>query len=182
MNPLRIAVVVGSIRQDSYSRRFAQALARLAPDDVEFDFIRIDDLPHYNQDHDGHDAPETQRLKRAIEAADGVLFVTPEYSRSIPGVLKNALDLGARPYGQSKWAGKPAAAVGVSPGAMAGSMAVQHLRNVLAAMDMRTLAGPEMYIHWQDGLVDAEGRVGEGARAFAQHFMDTFIGWVRRFA
>ena len=115
MSALRIAVVVGSIRKDSYNRRFAEALARLAPAGVEFNFLRIDDLPHYNQDDDNDNAPEVKRFKAEVEAADGVLFVTPEYNRSFSGVLKNAIDQASRPYGQSKWKGKPAAIVSVSP-------------------------------------------------------------------
>ena len=181
MSALRIAVVVGSIRKDSYNRRFAEALARLAPAGVEFNFLRIDDLPHYDQDDDNDNAPEVKRFKAEVEAADGVLFVTPEYNRSFSGVLKNAIDQASRPYGQSKWMGKPAAIVSVSPSPLSASMAAQHLRNVVAALGMPTLNLPEMYIQWKDGLVDANGDIGPASREFAQTFVNSFVDWVRRF-
>ena len=181
MSALRIAVVVGSIRKDSYNRRFAEALARLAPAGVEFNFLRIDDLPHYDQDDDADNAPEVRRLKAEVEAADGVLFVTPEYNRSYSGVLKNAIDQASRPYGQAKWKGKPAAIVTVSYGPLSGAMAAQHLRNVVAALGMPTLNLPEMYIQWKDGLVDANGDIGPASREFAQTFVNAFVDWVRRF-
>ena len=179
--PLNIAVVVGSIRKDSFNRRFAEALARLAPEGVQFNFLRIDDLPHYDQDQDGDNAPEVRRLKAEVEAADGVLFVTPEYNRSYSSVLKNAIDHASRPYGHSKWKGKPAAIVTLSPGPLSGSMAAQHLRNVLAVLDMPTLNQPEMYVQWKDGLVDEQGKVGPASQAFAQNFVDAFVAWVHRF-
>ena len=181
MSALRIAVVVGSIRKDSYNRRFAEALARLAPAGVEFNFLRIDDLPHYDQDDDNDNAPEVKRFKAEVEAADGVLFVTPEYNRSFSGVLKNAIDQASRPYGQSKWNGKPAAIVSVSPSPLSASMAAQHLRNVVAVLGMPTLNLPEMYIQWKDGLVDPNGDIGPASREFAQTFVNAFVDWVRRF-
>ena len=181
MTPLHIAVVVGSIRKDSYNRRFAEALARLAPEGVKFDFLRIDDLPHYNQDDDADNAPEVKRLKAEVEAADGVLFVTPEYNRSFSGVLKNAIDHASRPYGKSKWKGKPAAIVAVSPSPLSASMAAQHLRNVVAVLDMPILSQPEMYIQWKEGLLDADGNIGPASRDFAQSFVNNFVAWVRRF-
>ena len=180
-SPLNIAVVVGSIRKDSYNRRFAEALAKLTPEGVKFNFLRIDDLPHYDQDDDADNAPEVRRFKAEVEAADGVLFVTPEYNRSYSGVLKNAIDQASRPYGQAKWKGKPAAIVTVSYGPLSGAMAAQHLRNVLAVLDMPTLNQPEMYLQWKDGLVDEQGNVGPASKDFAQNFVDTFVAWVRRF-
>lgn len=180
-NKVQIAVLVGSIREDSFNRRFAEALARLAPAGVDFHFLRIDDLPHYDQDDDADNAPEVRRLKAEVESADGVLFLTPEYNRSYSGVLKNAIDHASRPYGQAKWKGKPAAIVTVSPGPLAGAMAAQHLRNVLAVLDMPTLNQPEMYIQWKDGLLDEQGQIGAASRDFAQRFVDAFVAWVRRF-
>src|SRR6478752_1135985 len=138
----KIAVVVGSIRRESFNQQLAQALAKMAPQGFEFAFSRIDDLPLYNQDDDKAQAPSVLRLKGELTAAQGVLFVTPEYNRSIPGVLKNAIDHASRPYGQSAWNGKPAGIVGITPGTMGTSMAQQHLRNVLANQDMPTLAQP----------------------------------------
>ena len=182
MSKYRIAVVVGSLRKDSFNRQLATALARLAPQDFEFQQVRLDDLPLYNQDDDGNQAESVRRLKGEIAAAQGVLFVTPEYNRSFPGVLKNALDHASRPYGQSAWAGKPAGVIGASVGAIGTSMAQQHLRNVLAYLDMPTLGQPEAFIHAKDGLFDAEGNIGEASRAFLQGWMDKYVAWVKRHA
>ncbi|MBN9339015.1 MAG: NAD(P)H-dependent oxidoreductase, partial [Comamonadaceae bacterium] len=146
MGTYRIAVVVGSLRKDSFNRQLATALARLAPQDFAFQQVRIDDLPLYNQDDDGAPAEAVRRFKAEIAGAQGVLFVTPEYNRSIPGVLKNALDQGSRPYGQSAWAGKPAGVIGTSIGAIGTALAQQHLRNVLAYLDMPTLGQPEAFV------------------------------------
>ena len=182
MSALRIAVVVGSIRKESFNRQFAEAFVKLAPADFKFSFVRIDDLPLYDQDSDAAPAvPAVARLRDEIKAADAVLFVTAEYNRSIPGVLKNAIDHASRPWGQSKWKGKPAAIVSVSPSPLSASMAAQHLRNVLAVLDMPTLNQPEMYLQWKDGLVDEQGNVGPASKDFAQNFVDTFVAWVRRF-
>ena len=179
MSELRIAVVVGSIRKDSYNRRFAEALARLAPAGVEFNFLRIDDLPHYDQDDDNDNAPEVKRFKAEVEAADGVLFVTPEYNRSFSGVLKNAIDHASRPWGKSVWGGKPEGVVGVSVGAAGTCMAQQHLRNVLAYLDMPTLGQPEMFLQWKEGLVQG-GAIGPDSKEFAQKYVDAFAAWVKK--
>ena len=179
MSTYRIAVVVGSLRKDSFNRKLATALARLAPQDFEFQQVRIDDLPLYNQDDDGNQAEAVRRLKGEIAAAQGVLFVTPEYNRSIPGVLKNALDHGSRPYGQSCWAGKPAGVVGTSIGAIGTALAQQHLRNVLAYLDMPTLGQPEAFVHAKDGLFDADGNISEASRAFLQGWVDKYVAWVK---
>ena len=156
------------------------ALARLAPPDVKFTQLRIDDLPLYNQDDDGQQAASVLRLKEEVKAAHGVLFVTPEYNRSVPGVLKNAIDHASRPYGQSAWAGKPAGVIGASVGAIGTAMSQQHLRNVLAYLDMPTLGQPEAFIHAKDGLFDADGNVGEGSRKFLQGWVDRYVAWVRQ--
>jgi len=182
MAQLNIAVVVGSLRKESFNRQLATALARLAPQDVKFTQLRIDDLPLYNQDDDGQQAASVQRFKGEIKAADGVLFVTAEYNRSIPGVLKNAIDHASRPYGQSAWAGKPAGVIGVSVGAIGTALSQQHLRNVLAYLDMPTLGQPEGFIHAKDGLFDADGNVGEGSRKFLQGWVDAYVAWVKKHA
>ena len=182
MGTYRIAVVVGSLRKDSFNRQLATALARLAPADFAFQQVRIDDLPLYNQDDDGAPAEAVRRFKAEIAGAQGVLFVTPEYNRSIPGVLKNALDQGSRPYGQSAWAGKPAGVIGTSIGAIGTALAQQHLRNVLAYLDMPTLGQPEAFVHAKDGLFDADGHIGEASRAFLQGWMDKYVAWVKRHA
>lgn len=178
MSTYNIAVVVGSLRKDSFNRRFAEALVKLAPADFQFNFIRIDDLPLYNQDDDDNPAPQVARLREEIKAADGVLFVTPEYNRSFPGVLKNAIDHASRPWGKSVWKGKPAAVAGVSISPIGAAMAQQHLRNVLAVLHMPTLNQPEMYIQWKDGLVQ-DGAIDPDSKDFVQGFVDAFVAWVK---
>lgn len=180
MTPLNVAVVVGSIRKDSCNRQFAQALVRLFPADAKAHFLRIDDLPLYDQDSDAQPpAPAVARLRQEVAAADGVLFVTPEYNRSIPGVLKNAIDQASRPWGQSKWAGKPAAVAGVSIGAVGTAVAQAHLHSVLSFLAMPQMGQPEMYIQWKDGLVE-DGQIGPASREHVQKFVDAFLDWVRR--
>ena len=180
--PLRIAVVVGSLHATSINRRVAEAMTRLAPDDLEFHFPAIGDLPLYRQDDDAHPAAAVVRFKGEIASSQGLLFATPEYNRSIPGVLKNAIDHASRPYGQSAWQGKPAAVFGVSPGAAGTAMAQQHLRNVLAYLDVPTLGQPELFLQWKEGLVTPEGDIGEASRTFLQDWMGRFAAWVRRHA
>lgn len=180
MSQLNIAVVVGSIRKDSYNRQFAEALVKLLPADVKAHFLRIDDLPPYDQDSDaGAPVASVARLRQEVATADGVLFVTPEYNRSIPGVLKNAIDQASRPWGQSKWAGKPAAVAGVSIGAVGTAVAQAHLRSVLGFLAMPELGQPEMYIQWKDGLVE-NGQIGAASREHVQNFVNAFVDWVRR--
>src|SRR3954470_9820194 len=179
----RIAVVVGSLRRDSFNKQLAGALAKLVPSDVEFAPVRIDDLPLYNQDDDAKQAEPVRRLKSEIAAAQGVLFVTPEYNRSVPGVLKNAIDNASRPYGQSAWAGKPAAVVGISVGAIGTALAQQHLRTILAYLDMPTLGQPEAFIGNREGLFNDKGQIGpEDTRKFLQTWMDKYVAWVKTHA
>ena len=180
MSQLQILVIVGSLRKESFNQQLATAIARLAPADVSFQHARIDDLPLYNQDDDAHPAAAVNRLKDAVTAAHGVLFVTPEYNRSIPGVLKNAIDHASRPYGQSAFAGKPAGVIGVSVGAAGTALAQQHLRNILAYLDMPTLNQPEAFIQTKDGLFDAAGGIGADSREFLQGWMDRYVAWVRQ--
>ena len=180
MTQINIAVIVGSLRKNSFNRQLATALARLAPQDVTFTQLRIDDLPLYNQDDDGQQAASVQRLKGEVKAAHGVLFVTAEYNRSIPGVLKNAIDHASRPYGQSVWAGKPAGVIGASVGAVGTALSQQHLRNVLAYLDMPTLGQPEAFIHAKDGLFDADGNVGAASREFLQGWVNKYVAWVKQ--
>jgi chromate reductase len=175
----QIAIVVGSLRRDSFNRKLADAITRLAPADVEFKQLRIDDLPLYNQDDDANPAEAVKRLKAEVRAANGVLFITPEYNRSVPGVLKNAIDHASRPYGDSAWVGKPAGVIGVSIGAIGTALAQQHLRNTLAYLDMPTLGQPEAFVHAKDGLFNPDGTIGEGSRKFLQGFVDALVAWVR---
>jgi chromate reductase len=182
MSQYQIAVIVGSLRKDSMNRKLADAIVKLAPSDFSFKQIEIGDLPLYNQDDDANQAASVKRLKSEVAAASGVLFVTPEYNRSMPGVLKNALDHGSRPYGQSAWAGKPAGVLGVSPGAAGTAMAQQHLRNVLSYLDMPTLTQPEAFLQMKDGFFDENGEIGEHSRKFLQNWMDKYVAWVKKHA
>jgi chromate reductase len=182
MNRYPIAVFVGSLRKDSLNRKLARALARLAPPDFSFDLVRIDDLPLYNQDEDARPAEAVKRMKAQVSAARGLLFITPEYNRSIPGVLKNAIDHASRPYGQSVWAGKPAGVLGVSIGAIGTAVAQQHLRAILAYLDVPTLGQPEVFLHVTDELFDATGSIGPASRPFLQGWMDRYSDWVRAHA
>ena len=180
MAQLPIGVVVGSLRKDSLNRRLVDAVAKLAPAELSFQHLRIDDLPLYNQDDDANQAPEVQRLKSEIHGAHGLLFVTPEYNRSIPGVLKNAIDHASRPYGDSAWAGKPAGLIGASVGAVGTAVAQQTLRAILGYLDMPTLGQPEVFIHAREGFFDAQGGIAsDGSRMFLQGWMDRYAAWVK---
>lgn len=177
-----IAVIVGSLRRDSFNRKLADALAKLAPSEFSFEQVPIGDLPLYNQDDDAQPAESVKRFKAAIAAAQGLLFVTPEYNRSMPGVLKNAIDHASRPYGQSVWKGKPAGIIGVSVGAIGTALAQQHLRNVLAYLDVPTLGQPEAFIQAKEGLFDEAGNIGAASRQFLQDWMNQYVAWVKRHA
>jgi chromate reductase, NAD(P)H dehydrogenase (quinone) len=183
MSQYQIAVVVGSLRRDSFNRKLATALTRLAPSDFSFKQLQIDDLPLYNQDDDANQAASVKRLKSEIQASQGLLFVTAEYNRSIPGVLKNAIDNASRPYGQSAWAGKPAGVIGISVGAIGTALAQQHLRNVLAYLDVPTLGQPEAFLQAKDGLFDDAGNIGNAdTKKFLQGWMDSYVAWVKKHA
>lgn len=179
MAEYKIAVLVGSLRKGSHNQALAHALEKLAADKAVFSYVEIGDLPLYNQDFDKDYPSQGVRLKQQIRDADAVLFVTPEYNRSVPGVLKNAIDLGSRPYGDSAFAGKPAAVIGASVGVIGTALAQQHLRNILAYLDMPVLGQPEAFLHFKEGLIDAHGTISnEGTKDFLQGFVDTFIAWV----
>ena len=177
-----IGVVVGSLRKDSLNNKLAHALTKLAPAEFAFKFIPINDLPLYDQDADGHPADSVKNFKAEIKSMNGILFVTPEYNRSIPGVLKNAIDQGSRPYGQSAWAGKPAGIIGTSIGTMGTCMAQQHLRNILAYLDMPTMGQPEAFVFAKEGLFDDKGNIGADSKEFMQKWMNSFLSWVKTHA
>jgi chromate reductase len=182
MNQYTIALVVGSLRRDSLNQKLANALIPLAPAEFSFKPLKIDDLPLYDQDDDAHQAPSVLRLKEELSQAQGLLFVTPEYNRSIPGVLKNAIDHGSRPYGKNSWAGKPAGVLGASIGAIGTALAQQHLRNVLAYLDAPTLGQPEVFLQIKDGFFDDDGNVNTGSRDFLQTWMNRYVEWVKKHA
>lgn len=180
MSQYTIAVIVGSLRKESFNRKLAHAAAKLAPPEFSFRHVGIGDLPLYNQDDDANQPAAAVRLKDEIKAAQGVLFVTPEYNRSIPGLLKNAIDHASRPYGESAWTGKPAGILGVSVGTIGTALAQQHLRNMTAYLDMPTLGQPEAFIQVKEGLFDENGDIGPGSRDFLQKWMDRYTAWVKK--
>jgi chromate reductase len=183
MSQYKIAVVVGSLRRESHNKQLAAAMGKLATPDLVFETVRIDDLPLYNQDDDGAPPPPVTRLKAAIGTAAGVIFVTPEYNRSVPGVLKNAIDHASRPYGQSAWAGKPAGILGISIGQIGSACAQQHLRAILGYLDMPTLGQPEVFLTAKEGFFNAAGEVAdERTRKFLQGWMEKYAAFVQQHA
>lgn len=177
-----LAVVVGSNRRDSINRKLALALAKLGADKFDANFVRIDHLPMFNQDLEGSLPPEVVRYKNELAQADGILIVTPEHDRSIPAVLKNAIDWGARPYGQNSWAGKPAFITGTSPGAIGSALAQQHLRSVMVSLGT-FLQGGEAYVTFKPNLIDEHDNIAdESTRKFLQGFIDRFAFLVERLA
>jgi chromate reductase, NAD(P)H dehydrogenase (quinone) len=182
MSQYQVGLVVGSLRRDSFNRQLADAVTKLAPEELSFKSLEIGDLPLYNQDDDDNPAEQVKRLKREISESAAILFVTPEYNRSVPGVLKNALDHASRPYGQSAWEGKPAGVIGTSIGAIGTAVAQQHLRISMAYLDMVAMGQPEVFIHVQEGMFDNERAVSGDTRDFLQGWMDKYVAWVKRHA
>lgn len=176
----KVAVIVGSLRKDSWTKKVARTLVELAPESLLFNVVQTRDLAVYDADLDEADPPVPwTEFRRAVQAMDGVLFVTPEYNRSIPGGLKNALDVGSRPRGHSAWRGKAAGIVSLSPGKLGAFGANHHLRQSLVFLDMPTLQQPEVYLGGVADLFDAEGRMtNEGTREFLAKFMVAFASWV----
>ena len=174
-----IAVFVGSLRKESLNRKLAKALAELAPSSLKLEIVEIGQLPLYNQDFDEDPSSVYVEFRARVRAADGVLFVTPEYNRSVPGALKNALDVASRPYGQSAWNGKPGAVISASPGAIGGFGANHHLRQSLVFLNVPAMQQPEAYIGGADKLFDASGKLAnDGTRKFLQQFIEAFANWV----
>jgi len=183
MSQYQIAAIVGSLRRDSINRKLANALVKLGPADFSFKLLEIGDLPLYNQDDDANQAEPVVRLKSEVKGASGLIFVTPEYNRSVPGVLKNALDNASRPYGQSAWAGKPAGVLGASIGTIGSALAQQHLRNMLAYLDVPTMGQPEVFLQVKEGFFDEAGNLASPDTAkFLQGWMDRYVAWVKRHA
>ncbi|MEB0077504.1 NAD(P)H-dependent oxidoreductase [Pseudomonas sp. CCI3.2] len=176
----KIAVLVGSLRKDSINRKVALALAALAPETLELKIIEIGDLPLYNEDIDAGNPPAAYvAFRQQLMAADAFLFVTPEYNRSVPGVLKNAIDVGSRPYGQSAWGGgKPGAVVSASPGAVGGFGANHHLRQFLVFLNVPCMQQPEAYLGNAGVFFDESGTLSEKTKPFLQAFIDAFAVWV----
>lgn len=182
--PLKtVAVLVGSLRRDSINRKLAEAVGKLAADRLRFEIVEIGDLPLYNDDLWAQPPAPVLRLKRQIEAADAVLFVTPEYNRSFSPAIKNAIDWGSRPWGQNSWAGKPAAVMGTTPGATGTAAAQNALKGLLTVCDMALLGQPEVYLQYKPELFDAEHNiVNADTRAFLNGWVERFNGWITRTA
>ncbi len=182
--PRDVAVLVGSLRRESFSRKIASAIAELAPPSLALEIVEIGLLPLYDQDQDGENPPAPWRaFRERIRGSDAVLFVTPEYNRSVPGALKNAIDVGSRPYGHSAWSGKPGAVVSVSPGALGAFGANHHLRQSLVFLDVPVMQQPEAYIGGAGDILDAEGKVkNENTRQFLRKFAEAFAAWIERTA
>lgn len=171
----KVAVIVGSLRKDSFNRQLALALDKLNHPKLLFSLLKIDDVPLYNQDLDTALPAAVTRLKGEIVASDAILFITPEYNRSIPGVLKNIIDWGTRPYGTNSWAGKPIAIVGTSPGVVGTAVAQSHLRSIMTALNTVYLPHPEVYLVHKEGLIDAAHQItADDTRKFLQGFLDRF--------
>lgn len=180
----RVGVIVGSLRKGAFTRQMARAMSELAPAGMQLFDIEIGDLPLYNEDLETADAPaQWTRFRQQVQSADGILFVTPEYNRSIPGALKNALDIGSRPWGKSSWDGKPAAVVGQSPGLLGGMAAAHHLRQVMLAVNLAAMPHPEAYIPSVAALFDQQGRLQDPqTREFMAGFLRAFQAWLGKFA
>ena len=183
MKNYKIAVIVGSLRKDSFNLKIAKELIALAPESLSLDIVGISELPMFNQDLEATPPKEWVIFREQITAADGILFLTPEYNRSVPAVLKNAIDVGSRPYGQNAWDGKPGAIVSVSIGNISGFGANHHLRQSLTFVNMPTMAQPEAYIGGASALFDDSGKLSnDSTKKFLKSFMEAFEKWVATIA
>jgi chromate reductase len=178
----KIAVIVGSLRKESFTRKVAKTLMLLAPATLEMEIIEIGQLSLYNQDEDDNPPATYVEFREKIKEFDGVLFCTPEYNRSLPAALKNAVDVGSRPYGHSVWSGKPCAVVSVSPGAMGGFGANHHLRQSLVFLNMPAMQQPEAYISNIGKQFEGDVLTNDATKAFLQTYVDAFAAWVERHA
>lgn len=182
---MKVGVLVGSLRKESFSKKIAENVKNLFPETYEVEMIEIDHLPFYNQDFDDHnEVPESfVQFRKEMTAFDAFLFVTPEYNRSVPAVLKNALDVGSRPKTDNVWGGKPAAIISQSPGNLGGFGANHHLRQTLTCLNMPVVQQPEMYLSNSAQLLDADGKINnEGTVTFLQSFVDVFVKQIENHA
>lgn len=178
----KIAVLAGSLRNESLNRKMAMELSRLAPDTMDLEIIEIGDLPLYNEDLDEDPPRKWTKFRNRIHGVDGIIFVTPEYNRSVPAVLKNAVDVGSRPYGKNVWSNKPAAVISVSPGATGGFGANHHLRQMLVCVNSPVMAQPEMYIGGAGNLFDVEGKLTDSKLEDLLHkFFRSYGRWLAKF-
>ena len=176
--PLNVAVIIGSLRKQSFNRAMAHELSKLAPDSLALRIVEIDQLPLYNEDEEPRPPDSWVVFRRQIEVADALLFLTPEYNRSVPAALKNALDVSSRPYGHSVWDRKPGAVISVSVGALGGFGANHHLRQILVALNIPAMPQPEVYIGGAGALFDQSGHLtNQSTRALLGEFAHAFAGW-----
>jgi len=181
MKKYKIAIIIGSIRKDSHNLKLGKALSKLGNDRLETHLCVIADLPLYNQDLEDEFPKEATRLKQEIATADAILFITPEYNRSIPGVLKNAIDWASRPYGKNAFAKKPAALCGVSVGAIGTACAQNALKPTLSYLDMQLMNQPEVYLQFKENLIDHDGNINDpSTQKFLASFVDQFIDWIEK--
>lgn len=182
MNQKRIAVIIGSLRKESFNRKMAMNLIAIAPKSLNLEILEIGNLQMYNQDLDENPPKEWVQFRKDIKSYDGVVFVTPEYNRSVPAVLKNAIDVGSRPYGESAWDGKPAAVMSVSPGAQGGFGANHHLRQSLVFLNMPVMQQPEAYIGKAAEIFDTQGNISnDSTRKFVTKFIEAYDKWISNF-
>ena len=179
-NVYKIAVVVGSLRKESINRKVALALAELAPAHLKLNIVEIGDLPLYNEDIDVSPPAAYSTFRQQVASSDALLFVTPEYNRSVPAPLKNAIDVGSRPYGKSAWGGKPGAIISVSPGAIGGFGANHHLRQSLVFLDVPCMQQPEAYLGGAGSAFDEAGKLSESVKPFLQSFINAYAKWVEQ--
>ena len=179
---VKILCIVGSLRKDSINLELAKATIKLFSPDFEVSLADLTKLPIYNPDEDDNFPKEMVAFKQEIAAADAIMFVTPEYNRSLPSVLKNALDIGSRPYGEGVWAGKPAAILGTSSGALVTALAQQHLRQILSFLDMKTMQQPDAYVRYHEGLFNSQGDILEAStKAHLEKWVEAYEAWIKIF-
>jgi chromate reductase, NAD(P)H dehydrogenase (quinone) len=181
MAKFKTAVIVGSLRRDSYNLKLAKAISKLGKDRFDAQFLQIGDLPLFSQDLEANFPAQATRLKNEVSGADAVLIVTPEYNRGIPGPLKNAIDWASRPYGKNSFAGKPAAICGASPGAIGTACAQASFKAILNYLDVVLMGAPEVYFQFKEGIIDGDGNIAnEDSKKFLQKFTDNFANWAER--
>ncbi len=178
----KISVLIGSLRKDSFNKKVAQEIIKLASGNLVFEILEIGHLEHYNEDIDGDNPPKSWTdFRNKIKTSDGFLFCTPEYNRSVPSVLKNAIDIGSRPYGQNSWGGKPGAIVSVSMSALGAFGANHHLRQSMVFVDVLMMQQPEAYIGNAHTLFNEAGELAEGTKKFLQNYINAYENWVNKF-
>ena len=180
MGDISVAVIVGSLRKDSINRKLAHEVVKLNAPGLNFKFIEISDLPLYNFDFEGSPPPAVVKFREEVAAAQAYLFISPEYNRSVPGVLKNAIDVGSRPMGHNNWGKKPAGLFGASPGAIGTAVMQAHARDVLAAVGVTIFSGPEVYLTIKDGFDSERGDLNDGTKKFLQGWMDGYAAFVKK--